>query len=278
MLDNATHALLREMKLDGVAEAFEEIQNQDAAANLSHVEWLGLLIDRGPQTAPQSGSEPACAPPNSTTSGPLSKASITRRRGRSPKPSFSNLPLAAGLLRRGTCSSLGPFAIVTRTNGVPMAHRLKNLARLRSRPESVPRQHNRHLQTTASSSQNWHWRTTLLGECSIRPPAADGRFPRIFRQRVKADLLILDDCGLERLTANQRRDMTEIVEVRYGSSSTIITSQLPVEAWHDVIDEPTFADAILVRIAHNAHHLNLDGPSLRKTHDALKSVDGGADD
>jgi len=106
----------------------------------------------------------------------------------------------------------------------------------------------------------------------------DGRFPRIFRQLVKADLLILDDWGPERLTANQRRDMMEIVEDRYGSASTIITSQLPIEAWHDVIDEPTFADAILDRIVHNTHRLNLDGPSMRKTHDAPKSVDGGADD
>ncbi len=92
----------------------------------------------------------------------------------------------------------------------------------------------------------------------------DGRLPRIFRQLVKAELLILDDWGPERLTANQRRDTMEIVEDRYGSASTKITSQLPIEAWHDVIDEPTFADAILDRIVHNAHRLNLDGPSMRK--------------
>jgi DNA replication protein DnaC len=78
----------------------------------------------------------------------------------------------------------------------------------------------------------------------------------------------VDDWGPERLTASQRRDMMEIVEDRYGSASTVITSQLPVDAWHDVIDEPTFADAILDRIVHNAHRLSLDGHSMRKTHDA----------
>ena len=56
----------------------------------------------------------------------------------------------------------------------------------------------------------------------------------------------------------------EIVEDRYGKGSTLITSQLPVEAWHEVIGEPTFADAILDRLIHNAYRLNLDGPSLRK--------------
>ena len=60
----------------------------------------------------------------------------------------------------------------------------------------------------------------------------------------------------------------EIVEDRYQSGSTVITSQLPVDTWHDVIDEPTFADAILDRLIHNAHRLPLDGPSLRKTRDA----------
>lgn len=92
----------------------------------------------------------------------------------------------------------------------------------------------------------------------------DGRFARLFRTLTKADLLILDDWGPERFTASQRRDLMEIVEDRYGAGSTLITSQLPVEAWHEVIGEPTFADAILDRIVHNAYRLELDGPSMRK--------------
>jgi len=92
----------------------------------------------------------------------------------------------------------------------------------------------------------------------------DGRFPRLFRSLVKCDLLILDDWGLDRLTGNQRRDVMEIVEDRYGTGSTLITSQLPVKKWHDVIGEPTFADAILDRIVHNAYRFELDGPSMRK--------------
>ena len=91
----------------------------------------------------------------------------------------------------------------------------------------------------------------------------DGRFARLFRTLTKADLLILDDWGPDRLSANQRRDLMEIVEDRYGAGSTLITSQLPVDAWHEVIGYPTFADAILDRLVHNAHRLALDGPSMR---------------
>jgi DNA replication protein DnaC len=93
----------------------------------------------------------------------------------------------------------------------------------------------------------------------------DGRFPRLFRSITKAQLLILDDWGPDRLTATQRRDLMEIVEERYGRGSTMITSQLPIKAWHDVIGEPTFADAILDCIVHNAYRLELEGASMRKT-------------
>ena len=82
---------------------------------------------------------------------------------------------------------------------------------------------------------------------------------------MRTDLLVLDDWGPDRLTAPQRRDLMEIVEDRHGAGSILVTSQLPVEAWHDVIDEPTFADAILDRLVHNAHRLELGGPSMRKT-------------
>ena len=91
----------------------------------------------------------------------------------------------------------------------------------------------------------------------------DGRFARLFRTLTKADLLILDDWGPDRLSASQRRDLMEIVEDRYGAGATLITSQLPVEAWHAVVGEPTFADAILDRLVHNAYRLALDGPSMR---------------
>lgn len=93
----------------------------------------------------------------------------------------------------------------------------------------------------------------------------DGRFPRLFKALTKTQLLILDGWGPERLDASQRRDLMEIVEDRYEVGSTLITSQLPIDAWHDVTGEPTFADAILDRLVHNAYRVELDGQSMRKT-------------
>jgi DNA replication protein DnaC len=75
----------------------------------------------------------------------------------------------------------------------------------------------------------------------------------------RVDLLILDDLGPDRLNAGQRRDLMEIVEERHGRSSTLVASQLPIKAWHDLIGEPTFADAILDRLVHNAYRLELEG-------------------
>ena len=93
----------------------------------------------------------------------------------------------------------------------------------------------------------------------------DGRHARLLRTLSRVDLLILDDFGLGPLDAQARQDLLEIVEERYGRRSTIITSQPPVDAWHALIGEPTYADAILDRIVHNAHRIELDGETIRKT-------------
>ena len=77
-------------------------------------------------------------------------------------------------------------------------------------------------------------------------------------------LLILDDWGPEALTPDQARDLLEIVEDRYDKGSLIITSQVPVDRWHDLIGVPTLADAILDRVVHNAYRIELAGESLRK--------------
>jgi len=93
----------------------------------------------------------------------------------------------------------------------------------------------------------------------------DGRYARLQRTLGSVQLLILDDWGLEPLDAQARHDLLEILEDRYGRRSTIITSQLPVSAWHGVIGDPTYADAILDRLVHNAHRIDLAGESMRRT-------------
>ncbi len=92
----------------------------------------------------------------------------------------------------------------------------------------------------------------------------DGRHARLLRTLSRVDVLILDDFGLGPLDAQARQDLLEIAEERYGRRSTIITSQPPVDKWHELIGEPTYADAILDRIVHNAHRIELDGETIRK--------------
>jgi DNA replication protein DnaC len=93
----------------------------------------------------------------------------------------------------------------------------------------------------------------------------DGRYARLCRAICGVHLLILDDFALEPLDHQARHDLLEIVEERYGRRSTLFTSQIPVDQWHAVIGDPTYADAILDRVVHNAHSLSLEGESLRRT-------------
>lgn len=102
---------------------------------------------------------------------------------------------------------------------------------------------------------------------------ADGRYAKLLRDYAKADLIILDDWGLMPMNDETRRDILEILDDRHNRRSTIVTSQLPVEKWHDYIGEPTLADAILDRLVHNAYRLNLAGESMRKA--TSKLTDGG---
>ena len=92
----------------------------------------------------------------------------------------------------------------------------------------------------------------------------DGRYIKILATLAKTDLLVLDDYGLAGLTKDQRHDLLEILEDRNGLRSTLVTSQLPVEHWHEQIGDPTLADAILDRLVHNAHTIQLKGGSMRK--------------
>ena len=92
----------------------------------------------------------------------------------------------------------------------------------------------------------------------------DGRFSKLVAQIAKTDLLIFDDWGLETLTLGQRNDVLELMEDRHAARSTLITSQVPVQKWHAAIGDATLADAILDRLLHNAHRIQLKGESMRK--------------
>ena len=95
--------------------------------------------------------------------------------------------------------------------------------------------------------------------------------PQISKSLSAADLLILDDWGLETLNPQARHDLLEILEDRYARKSTLVTSQVPVADWHAIIGNATYADAILDRLVHNAHRLDLTGDSMRRAKSAKEA-------
>jgi DNA replication protein DnaC len=109
----------------------------------------------------------------------------------------------------------------------------------------------------------YHRLPRLLSELSTAK--ADGRYPKLLSSLARTDVLVLDDWGLHPLTDSHRRDLLEILEDRYGNRSTVVTSQLPIAAWHDAIGDATLADAVLDRLVHNAYELQLKGESRRKS-------------
>ena len=111
----------------------------------------------------------------------------------------------------------------------------------------------------------------LLQDLSLA--RADGRYPALLASLARVEVLVLDDWGLARLTDEHRRDLLELLDDRHGVRSTLVTSQLPVEHWHESIGDPTLADAILDRLVHNAYKLTLKGESMRKRRAPLTQTD-----
>jgi DNA replication protein DnaC len=107
----------------------------------------------------------------------------------------------------------------------------------------------------------------------LRIAQGDGSYLRLSKQLAKVDLLILDDWGLQKITAPARNDLMELIEDRHGLKSTLIASQLPIDLWHEQIGDATLADAILDRLLHGSHRLELKGESMRKRRENLTERD-----
>ena len=240
MLPHPTLDQLRELRLTGMAQAFAEMQDNPQAEQLGHGEWLALLLDR--EAAERHGRRLQYRLRNARLRH--SQATIEDVDYRAPRhldrALFKQLATGKWIAEKRDLLIVGPCGIGKSW----LACALGQMACRQDRSvlyKRLPR---------------------LFAELEMG--RGDGRYPRLFRQITRAEVLILDDWGPERLNADQRRDLLEIIEDRHGATATVITSQLPVASWHEVIGEPTFADAILDRIVHNAYRLELDGESLRK--------------
>jgi DNA replication protein DnaC len=113
--------------------------------------------------------------------------------------------------------------------------------------------------------------TTLFHDLALAK--ADGRYHKVLAALAKKDLMIIDDFALAPLTNEERRDLLEIVEERYDRKSTLIVSQMPTDHWHEIIGDPTIADAILDRLIHNSHKLRLKTKESKRKEKSIEEGD-----
>ena len=128
----------------------------------------------------------------------------------------------------------------------------------------------------AHSAIKLAWKATafaITGFLALTQAKADGSYSRLLKTIAGLNLLVIDDWGLEPLTAATRNDLMEIMDDRYEQSATVIISQLPTDQWYEAIGDNTLADAILDRLMHNAHRINLKGESMRKKMNSLTQVE-----
>jgi DNA replication protein DnaC len=240
MLTHPTLDHLRALKLDGMAQAFVELQTQEEVKDLGHAEWLALLLDRelANRNTKRFHIRIRAARLRHTQAAVEDVDYRTPRR--LDKALFQQLVSCRWIAEHRGLLVSGPCGIGKSWLACALAAK------------------------ACRDGYTVHYARVPRLFADLELAHGDGRFARLFRMLTKVDLLLLDDFGPDRLSPTQRRDLMEIVEDRHGRKSILITSQLPVATWHEVIGEPTFADAILDRIVHNAYRLELDGPSMRK--------------
>ena len=240
MLTHPTEQRLIDLGLAGMAKALEEQRRHPDMAALSFEERLGLMVDR------EALSRNNKRLGNRLKFAGLRQAAVVedvdlKAARQLDKPLFAKLAAGDWIDRRQNLIIIGETGLGKSWLACALGHKAcrDDRAVLYQR---VPRMFD-----------------------ALALARGDGRHIRLLKVIARAELLILDDWGLASLTPDQGRDMLEIIDDRQGRGSTIITSQLAVEHWHDIIANPTIADAILDRLVHNAHRLNLKGESIRKT-------------
>lgn len=239
MLNHPTLDQLNLLGLSGMAAAFAELQASGEAETMSHAEWLALLLDR--EMTYRYDKRLARRLRYARLRNQATVEDVDYRTGRGlDRALFQRLIAGDWIDAHDNLVITGPTGVGKSWLACALGHKAcrDNRSVLYQR---VPK---------------------LFGDLALA--RGDGRYGRLFRALGGVQVLLLDDWGLEPLTAEARHDLLEILEERYGRRSTIVTSQLPVDKWHEAIGEPTYADAILDRLVHNAHRIDLSGDSLRR--------------
>jgi len=239
MLNHPTLTQLEELGLSGMAKAFGELLAPGDAAGLSLTEGLGLLLDREATSRRDKRLKARLKYANLRHQAVVEDVDYKHPR-KLDRAVFQGLAAGNWIDARDNLIVTGKTGLGKSWLACALGHKAcrDNRSVLYQR---VPK---------------------LFSDLALA--RGDGRHARLLRTLSRVDLLILDDFGLAPLDAPARQDLLEIVEERYGRRSTVITSQPPVDAWHALIGEPTYADAILDRIVHNAHRIDLDGETIRK--------------
>jgi DNA replication protein DnaC len=239
MLTHPTLNKLRDLRLTGMAEAFEEQLNTPELQDIAWQERLGLLVDR--------------------------EATMRRNRRlqtRLKQAQFQQ-PAVWEDIDFKTTRGLDQSLMLQLANGQWVTQHLNCLI---TGPTGAGKSYVATALAHKACREGYSARYLRLPRLlqSLHIAKGDGSYPRMLHQLARIDILIIDDWGMAALDDNAQRDLLEILDDRFNRRSTIVTSQLPLAHWHDYLGQATLADAILDRLVHNAYKLELKGESMRK--------------
>lgn len=239
MLKHPTLEQLNQLGLTGMAHAFCEMESNGDAASLSHGEWLAILLDH--EATWRNDRRFALRLRHAKLRHHAVPEDVDYRSPRGlDRRLLETLLKGDWIGNHENLAIIGPTGVGKSWLACAIGHKAcrDNRSVLYTR---LPR---------------------LIDELALAK--GDGRIANRMKSLARVDLLILDDWGLEPLDGNARHHLLEILQDRYGCRSTMVTSQLPVARWHELINDPTYADAILDRLVHNAHRLEMSGESMRR--------------